>query len=121
MLTDATNKIKTSLMKNVVYEDLWNEELVSALDKNRDIFINTYSNCYSYKSYFPDLIDSIEKDHNEDFISLTSDINSVIFILLGIEYTVFTYSQLWNEVGEEIDKINIKFIVVLKTIDNQIV
>jgi hypothetical protein len=121
ILIDYTNEIQNRLTEDIDYEELKNEGLLELLEKHRDDFVFTYSGCYKYRPYFPELIDSIERDHNETFKTLTVDINSVMFLFGGVEGKAKTYLELWRLVEEDIEQINANFWVILDKINMQII
>ncbi|KKK39493.1 hypothetical protein WQ57_02040 [Mesobacillus campisalis] len=121
ILHDHLNYIADHLREAVVYENLRNEELLEAIDHRRDEFITTYSGCYKYRPYFPDLIGSIERDHNNIFKNLTLDINSVLYVFIGGDSNFQTYEDLLKAIEGQIIQINSNFKVTMDMIDIQII
>lgn len=122
LLGDYINHIKNNWTENIDYEELKNEGLLDVLSKFRDEFITTYSECYKYKPYFPELITNISRDHDELFKKLTLDINEVMFQFLGLKNVVKgTNEDLWKSIKEEIEHVNQTFTETIIIIDKQII
>ncbi|WP_163536263.1 hypothetical protein [Gracilibacillus sp. YIM 98692] len=118
---DYSNYIESHWTEDVKYEDMKNEKLLEALDKQRDEFIKTYSECYKFKPYFPDLITNIEKEHNDFLKDLTLGINAVVYRFSGVDYTYKTYKELWESIETKISDVNANFEKTLELIDQEIV
>lgn len=122
LLGDYKYYITSHLTENIDYEELKNEGLLDILSEFRDKFITTYSECYKYKPYFPELITNIARDHEELFKNLTLDINEVMYQFLGVKNVVYgTNADLWKSIKEKVERVDLNFNETMIIIDKQII
>jgi len=117
---DHLNYIANRSKEKVDYTKFSNKALMRDVQTYRDKFINTYVQCYKFKSHFKKLISDIEEDHIKYFKDLTLDINDLLMQFSGAKKKYNTYVEMFKDNEPKIIIINDRFEFVYDKISEQI-
>lgn len=134
-LIDYTTFMQNKLYDKINYDELQNEDLISALSENKDTFINQHKKVLNYALYFPEIVKDYEEERKQTFDEITLGIVEVASTFAGnriphlshaynksnLDYPICeTYKELLDSVYIELNIVKKAFIKAEKDIENLI-